>query len=333
LQRLSLKLLSAAVLTVMVLLAVWPVAAASTAVAAGLGVKGSLVDVTMPPGTTYTHTMTVTNGFTNALDMQVEARGLGQGLDGSYIPLTSGEDQSPYSALTYITQIDKTAFHLAPGGAEVVKATIDAPSDATQATRYACIYIYSAASGEGPVGVSVAAIVPVVVTVPGATRVEIGDITGLTVDELKSGQPIQISTTLKNMGTYHYKARNQVTIKDGAGEVFSDETTALTASSIVPTFSRVFAASCVPKESKKGMPPGEYSVVSKVMLDDGTVVDVETISLTVPEGYTPPVPPTGKPSTIDWVLIVIGILAGLVVIPIIIYVVVRQIRRSRIGDM
>jgi hypothetical protein len=172
-----------------------------------------------------------------------------------------------------------------------------------------------------------------VVTVPGAAQVKTGEITGLTVGELKSGQPIEISTTFKNMGTYHYKVTNQVSIKDEAGEVFSDESTALTASSIIPTFSRLFTAYCVPADPAKGLPPGEYSVVSKVTLDDGTLLDVETISLTVPEGYTPPIPPTGKPSTIDWVLVVIGILAGLVVIPIIVYVVVKQIRRSRIGDM
>jgi hypothetical protein len=330
LRRLLLKL-SAATLAILAFLAVCPLVTTSTADAAGLGVKGSLLDVTMDPDTTYVHTMTISNSFTYSLDMQVEARGLGQELDGSYIPLTSGEDQSPYSALTYITQIDKTAFHLEPGSDEVVKATVDCPSDATPGTRYACIYVHSAASGEGPVGISVAAIVPVVVGVPGSAQVRIGDITGLTVGELKSGQPIGISTTFKNMGTYHYKAMNQVTIKNGAGEVFSDGKTELTSASIIPTFSRLFAVSCVPADADKGLPPGEYSVVSKVMLEDGPVLDVETTNLTVPDWYKPPTPEK-EPREIDWVLVVIGILAGLVVILIIIYLVVRQVRRSKIGD-
>jgi hypothetical protein len=325
LHRLSLRF-SAVILAILVFLAAWPIAATSTAVAAGLGVTGSLLDVTMPPGSTHVHTMTVSNGFTYALDIQVEARGLGQELDGSYIPLTSEEDHSPYSALSYITLIDKSSLHLEPGASEVVKATINAPSDAAQGTRYACIYIYSAATGEGPVGVSVAAIVPVVVTVPGATQVMTGEITGLTVSELKSGQPIEISTTFKNMGTYHYKAMNQVTIKDGAGEVFSDSSTALTASSIIPTFSRLFTASCIPADPDKGLPPGEYSVVSKVTLDDGTLLGVETTGLTVPEWYEPPAPEGGKPSEVNWLVVAIAVLAALVLVPVVIFVMVRWIR-------
>jgi hypothetical protein len=325
LHRLLLRF-SAVVLAILAFLAAWPLAATSTAVAAGLGVTGSIVDVTMTPPSTHVHTMTVSNGFTYALDMQVEARGLGQELDGSYTPLTAGEDQSPLSALTYITQIDKTAFHLEPGAEEVVKATIDCPSDAASGTRYACIYIHSAPSGGGPVGVAAALIVPVVVTVPGSTRVQIGDITGLTVSELKSREPIEISTTFKNMSTYHYKAMNQVTIKNGAGDVFSDEATALTSASIIPPFSRLFAASCVPSDPDKGLPPGEYLVVSKVMLEDGTVLDVETTGLTVPEWYKPPTPEKER-RIVDWVLVVIGILAGLVVLIIIMYLIIRRVRR------
>jgi len=326
LHRLSLKFTVIMTLIVLAFSAAWPVAAASTAVAAGLGVTGALLDVTMPPGSTHVHTMTVSNGFTYALDIQVEARGLGQELDGSYIPLTSEEDHSPYSALTYIALIDKSSLHLEPGASEVVKATINAPSDAAPGTRYACIYIYSAATGEGPVGVSVAAIVPVVVTVPGATQVKTGEITGLTVSELKSGQPIEISTTFKNMGTYHYKAMNQVIIKDGAGEVFSDSATALTASSIIPTFSRLSTASCIPADPDKGLPPGEYSVVSKVTLDDGTLLGVETTGLTVPEWYEPPAPEGEKPSPINWPLVVIAVLAALVLVPVVIFVSVKWIR-------
>jgi len=320
---------SAVVLAMLAFSAAWPLAATSTAVAAGLGVTGSLLDVTMPPGSTHVHTMTVSNGFTYALDIQVEARGLGQELDGSYVPLTKEEDQSPYSALTYITLIDKSSLHLEPGGSEVVKATINAPLDAGPGTRYACIYIYSAAAGGGPVGVSVAAIVPVVVTVPGAAQVKTGEITGLIVSELKSGQPIEISTTFKNMGTYHYKAMNEITIKDGAGEVFSDNTTALTASSIIPTFSRLFTVSCIPIDPDKGLPPGEYSVLSKVMLDDGTLLGVETTILTVPEGYKPPAPETKEPRQIDWFLVLIAVLGALVLLLIILYLVIRIVRRSR----
>jgi len=285
LQRLSLRFSVAVILVILAFFLAWPIVTASTAMAAGLGITGSLLDVTMPPGETYVHTMTVTNSFTYALDMQVEARGLGQGLDGSYLPLTNEEDQSPYSALTYITQIDNPSFHLEPGASEVVKATIDAPSDALPGTRYACIYIYSQPTGSGQVGVTVAAIVPIVVNVPGSEQTKTGEITGLDVSEVKSGQAIQISTTFNNTGTYHYKAKNQVTLKNESGEVVSNTVTMLTTSSIIPTFSRLFTTFSFSADPINGIPPGEYSIESMVMLDDGTLLDSVTTGLTVPAGY------------------------------------------------
>jgi hypothetical protein len=319
---------SAVALVILGFLVACPLATTSTAEAAGLGVVGSLVDITVEKApATHVHTMTISNGFKYPLDIEVEARGLGQEPDGSYVPLSSAEDQSPFTALSYITEIDRTAFHLDSGADEEVKATIRCPADATPGTRYACIYIHSAASGEGPVGVSVAAIVPVVVTVPDPAKVIAGDITGLTVKELESRQPIEILTTFKNMGTYHYKAENHVTIEDSAGEVFSDETTDLTSVSIIPPFSRLFAVSCVPADRDRGLPPGDYTVVSKVVLEGGTVLDVETTGLTVPEWYKPPSPETKKPRVIDWVLVVIGILAALVVLIIIMYLILRRVRK------
>ena len=106
--RLSLRFSLVAVLVVLAFLAAWPIATTCTAAAAGLGVTGSLLDVTMPPGGTYVHAMTVSNGFTYALDMQVAARGLGQGLDGSYLPLAKQERRHPG---THCTEPDKSNSH------------------------------------------------------------------------------------------------------------------------------------------------------------------------------------------------------------------------------
>ena len=96
--------------------------------------------------------MTIGNGFAYALDLKVEARGLGQELDGSYVPLTSDNDQSPYSALTYIASIDKPSLHLEPGAAENVQVVVSAPAEAAAGTRYACVYINSQPAGTGPDG-------------------------------------------------------------------------------------------------------------------------------------------------------------------------------------
>jgi hypothetical protein len=67
-------------------------------------------------------------------------------------------------------------------------------------------------------------------------------------------------------------------------------------------------------------------VVSTVTLDDGTLRGVETTGLTVPEGYKPPTPEGEKPSPINWPVVIIAVLAALVLVPVVIFVVVRWIR-------
>lgn len=325
-QRATLRYSVVICLVVLGLFAVWPMTTASTAMAdSGLGVTGALLNVTMTPGATYTHTMTVTNSFTYALDMQVEARGLGQGLDGSYIPLASEEDQSPYSALAYITQIDKPSFHLERGASENVSATIAVPQDALPGTRYACVYIWSQPTGGGQVGVSVAAIVLIVINIPGSGQAKTGEITGLSVGEIVSGQPIQISTIFKNTGTYHYKISNEVIIKNASGEVVSDNTTALTTSSIIPTFSRLVTTS-IPTDKVNNMPAGEYAVESRVLLEDGTLLDSATAGLTVPAGYK---------QTRGGIWLIVGIIVAVAVVLAVtaVVLVLRLRRRYRSGTM
>lgn len=306
-----------------------PWAVASTAAAAGLGVTGSLLDVTMPPGTTYAHTMKVTNGFSYPLDIEVETRGLGQALDGSYIPLTSEEDLSPHTSLAYITNISKASFSLSPGASEVVEARLEVPDDAVPGTRYSCIYIHSEATGDGQVGVAVAAIVPVVVKVPGSQPVMSGEITGLQISELVSGEPIQILTTFAATGTYHYKARNQVVIKNGTGDEVSEASTEVTSSSIIPTFSHLFTSYSYPKDARKGIPPGAYVVESRVVLEDGTLLDSSTTSLSVPSWYKPPV--DEEPAGTNWALVTGATVAGLVAVPSAAYLFLTRVMRRRAG--
>src|SRR5262245_7620005 len=70
----------------------------------GLLVSGALINVTLKPGQTYVHQMVIGSGQ-NAppLDIQITANGFGQNLSGSFVPLPIDQDQSPYSARTFIT--------------------------------------------------------------------------------------------------------------------------------------------------------------------------------------------------------------------------------------
>jgi hypothetical protein len=65
------------------------------------------------------------------------------------------------------------------------------------------------------------------------------------------------------------------------------------------------------------------------MLEDGTVLDVETTGLTVPEWYKPPAPEPKEPWELrPWVIVCI--MAGLVLLIIIMYFIIRRVRRSKV---
>jgi hypothetical protein len=255
--------------------------ASAAAAAPGLSVEGALVDISISPGQTYVHKMTITNSASAPLDISVEARGFGQTLDGSNVELTAEEDSSSYSARQYITGIDNPSFHLEPGDAKTVNATIQVPQSISPGTRYAIIYIHSLPTGEGKVGYIVAADVPVLITVPGSTLQRTGTITGLTVPEIKSGQALQVLTTFKNTGNYHFKVKNQVIITDESGATVSNNTSMLTGSSIVPTYSRLFSVTPALPDPAKGLPVGNYTVVSTVILEDNTVLDTRTTRVSI----------------------------------------------------
>ena len=285
-KRLLVKSAVPAIVIALVLVGSCSVIFAATASAApSLSIEGTIADISLSPGQTYIHKMTITNSADTTLDILVEARGFGQTLDGSNIELTSEEDNSPYSARQYITGIDKPSFHLEPGGSEVVNATIQVPQNISPGTRYAIIYIYSLPTGEGKIGYIVAADVPVILTVPGSTLQETGAITDLTVPEIKSGQPLQVLATFRNTGNYHYKVKNQVTVVNEYGATISTDITPLTASSIIPTYSRLISVTPALPDPAKGLPAGNYTAVSTVMLDDNTVLATKRTSFSVSESY------------------------------------------------
>lgn len=302
--------------------------------ASSLEVSGAFVDISLQPGETYVHTIDVTCSSSMPLDIQVEARGFGQALDGSYIELNKAEDTSPYSALPYIGYIDQPSFHLEPGGSQRVKATIQVPLDITQGTRYAIVYIHSQPIGN----VILATDVPVILTVPGSEEIKTGEITDLTVSEAFSGQTFEIWTTFKNTGNYYFKVKNQITITDKAGETIGTASSGITNSSIIPTSSRLLKVMPSFSNGSKGFPAGQYFAESKVTLDDGTVLDTEKVSFTVGEAKATPTATSETPVNneqqpvppgMSWAIaggvilgvLVIGVLAG--------YLLARRAAKSR----
>jgi len=254
----------------------------------GLRVSGAKLIADVAPGQTITHTMTISIMDADPpLDMLVQVTGFGQSLEGAPQVLEASEDTSPFSTRSFIT-LDTTSFHLDPGDSQQVTATISIPQDVSAGGRYALIDIRSQPIGEGGVGVVTAIAVPIALTIKGSELIHEGRITEVSTSDAISGQPVDIFTTLENTGNHHFKIKGEVTVSDAAGETLDTIYTSLTSSSVVPTLSAQLKATYIPQGE---LPLGVYSVKSRVMLEDGTILDEAEGSFEVKEPYVPPPPP------------------------------------------
>ena len=250
----------------------------------GLMVIGAVCEGEVVPGENYIHKITVGIRETDsAMDMQIDVMGWGQSLQGIAQALRASEDTSSYSAREYIT-VEPESFHLEPGHSQDVVASLHIPEDVGSGGRYAIIFIHSAPAGEGQVAVVSAVNALVLLTIKDSQLAHEGKITEFTVSEVVSGQPIDILTTFQNTGNHHFKIKGEVTISNTQGEVLDTIYIPLTPS-VIPTMSRQLKSSFVPQGE---LPLGVYSVTSKVMLEDGTLLDETQSTFEVGKTYTPP---------------------------------------------
>jgi len=107
-----------------------------------------------------------------------------------------------YTASPFI-MLDKTAVHLAPGGKEVVTATMQVPSSGTGG-RYALIHIRPkpVATGAGA-SFTTAMNVPVMITLKGTQLTETGAIESVHAGDAVPGTPVGIITVFTNTGNHH----------------------------------------------------------------------------------------------------------------------------------
>jgi hypothetical protein len=275
-------------LTATIPLALGTAEAAGQAVDAGFSVQGILAEYTVEPGQVITHQLVVSLGpQAKPLDVQVDARGLGQQPDGSVVPVDGASDRSQYSARQFIQKIDPPSFHLAPGTAQTVVATLAVPKGTPVSWRYADIYVHSLPTGTGRIGTVVATNVPVILQLAGSAPIDTGKITDLAVDPVVAGHPIAVATTLKNTGNHHYKARDQVQLLDPAGQMIASQEVPLTDFSIVPTYDRRFKASFSLLDKLSGLSPGTYTAQSSVLSADGKLIDAEKTTFVIGSPYEP----------------------------------------------
>jgi hypothetical protein len=246
-------------------------------------VGGSIYTGSIAPGSTAVHTMTIsTNPGDSPMDLAVDVLGLGQSLQHSNSGLSPEKDTSPYSARTFITVNPKT-FHLDPGASQVVTATIAVPQNVGEGGRYAIITIHNAPTGTGSTLIVTAISVPMVITLTGTAKTMKGTITNVAVADVIPGQPIKITTSLKNTGNYHYKVKNNVSVTDSAGKIVAEGGLTPSSSSIVPPFTGEYEVNLATP-----LPMGTYTITSAVSLADGTVLDTKTIPFEIKSAYIAP---------------------------------------------
>ena len=268
----------------------------------GLRVTGIVLVANVTPGETITHEMTVGIRETDpAMDIVVEVK-----------------DWTSYSARDFIV-IDQPSFHLEPGQEQKVTATITIPPDVGDGGRYALIKIAQKPVSGGGAQTLAAIDVPIVLTIKDSQLIHTGRITDLTVAKVVSGQPIVITTTVENTGNHHYKVKAELTILNAKQKVLGTNYTPVTTSSIKPSLSGQIQGKCTPQRK---LGAGNYTVRSRVMLEDGSVLDEAESRFELTEPY---IPPGGAPAGVNW--LVIGVVAGVIVIALVIFSIVRRRQR------
>jgi hypothetical protein len=252
---------------------------------AALKVEGAKIMLDVTPGTTYLFPMAVSIKPDDAAsNYTIDILGFGQALDGGrYEGLSPDMDTLPYSATSFLS-LPSPTVQLQPGERKEFNATIRVPGNVGAGGRYAVILIHPAAAGTGQSSVATAVLVPVMLTIEGTNLTETGEITGVAVGEVIAGKPIIVSTTLKNTGNHHYYgAINQLTVKDSSGREAGSTKTDPFVRAVIPGQSVRFDTSLT-----AGLPAGTYTVVSRMTLEDGTLLDEESATLTVKDEYIPP---------------------------------------------
>ena len=258
--------------------------ALSIAPAAAIGVTGAKYMGSIAPGGTSSHVMIVTIGADESpMDVMVEVQGFGQTTEGVYIPLSPSGDTSPYSARRFI-QLDRNTFHLDPGSDQKVTATITLPQDAGPGGRYAIISV-RALPGQGQ-AFTTRVDVPVFITVSGKAPTEAGSIQQVSTGEVIVGQPIVVTTSLSNTGNYHYyNTVNQVIVRDAAGAVLANSSSVPLDWAVIPGTTVSYTV----KPELGSLQPGTYTAVSRVLLENGRLLDEKTTTFEVKQKYIPPV--------------------------------------------
>ena len=256
------------------------IAAALLAVpASALKVEGARIALDVESGQTYTYPIGISlSADESGGSYAVDVMGLGQSpVDGATIPLEPAMDTNPYTARPFIT-IDTSTVTLNPGEKVEVTATISIPSGTRDGGRYAIILVHPAGSATGaPASFATAVAIPVVLTVKAGTISETGEITSIEPNVAEAGKSLDVVTTFRNSGNYHYYwVRNNLTVTDADGKEVDSIRTEPFTRAIIPGQSVKFIATI-----DSGLPQGNYQVTSRMEKQDGELLAAKTATLQI----------------------------------------------------
>ena len=269
--------------------AFWPaLLAAQSNPDTGLQVQGALAEYTVAPGQTLVHHMVISlgAGAREPMDILVEARGLGQALDGSVVALLPDEDSSPYSARSFIKNIDNTSFRLTPGASKEVNATLAVPAE-PKTSYYADLYVHALPIQTQNLDIVLAAHVPVLLQTTHTGVEQTASIAAVDVVPVVSGRPIVVSSSVKNTGNHHFKTQTRVSLLSADLKPLVTTEVPFSGSSIVPTYLRKFTAAFGFLNHLEGMPAGTYFAQTDVSLTDGTLLDTKRVAFRITVPYFP----------------------------------------------
>jgi len=285
---------------------------------ATLTASPSVLGVAVKPGGRQVSTITLHAGV--ALDVSIASQGLGQSpADGGFTYLPPGEDTGQYSARPLV-DVSPSTFSMTAGEVREASLTVSAPASVGDGERFALLKVTGQPkASSGNVGFSVALGVSVVVSLLGTTVQRTGAVEGLSVGAPATrGDPVTVTGTLRNTGNIHYGAPpNQLTesatLRDGTGAVLGSTATTIVGNSIVPGFARQFKLSIQPTAPLAG---GHYAVEVGATLQDGTVLDRETVQVDLGAGL----PVVTPPSSDGLPLVIAGLLSLLAALLLIVFV-------------
>ena len=254
-------------------------------VLAGLRVTNPKIQDSVSPGGVKTYVMNVGNTTNQSMDITVEVMGLGNYITGTIRELTAKEDLSPYSARQFITATP-ASFHLEAGQSQAVTVTVNVPGDVGDGGRYADIFIYTAPSGGGSIGVSVAVSAQVLLTIENSNLIITGDITSIDIPQAVSEQLFSATATINNTGNYHYKVTCNGTVTNDQGRVVGTvwQTNTNSPYNLIPTFSQRVA---IPLNISEELQPGTYYLTIEADTRDGIPLDTRTTTFVLTGSYKP----------------------------------------------